>query len=214
MTPFPSNWSKLGHAELIRQNTAIVSAVRDAVGWGFDLGIEVHRNMQPGEAEVFAQQIEKFLPYFFEDPIAPDSVLSMGEVGSRIRLPLAIGERNTTIWEFREYCGMKGVAFLKPDIGLAGGITHVKKIAAIAESYHQRILPHNFLGPVTTMACVQLAAATPNWDVQELVLDEDSGRGDLVTNPVEFKDDFLTIPEKPDICCRAIACPGWVSKPG
>ncbi len=199
MTPFPRGWSELSYGELIRQNTAIVAAVREAVGWDFDIGIEVHRNMQPAEAEVFAGQIEKFLPYFFEDPIAPDSVMSMGDVASRIRLPLAVGERNTSIWEFREYCSLKGVAYLKPDVGLAGGITHVKKIAAIAESFHQRILPHNFLGPVTTMACVQLAAATPNWDVQELVLDVDSGRGDLVKEPLVFKDGYLLIPETPGL---------------
>jgi galactonate dehydratase len=199
MTPFPRNWSTLPYPELIRQNTAIVAAVREAAGWDFDIGLEVHRNMQPGEAEVFAQQVEKFLPYFLEDPIAPDSVMSMADVASRIRIPLAIGERNNTIWEFREYCGIKGVSFLKPDAGLAGGITHVRKIAAIAESFHQRILPHNFLGPVTTMACIQMGIATPNWDVQELILDDDSGRGDLLKKPIIFKDGYLHAPDSPGL---------------
>lgn len=199
MTPFPSGWSKLSYAQLIKKNTEIVAAVRETVGWDFDIGIEIHRNMVPSEAEVFAQQIEKFLPYFYEDPIAPDSVLSMGDVADRVRLPLAVGERNNTIWEFREYAGLKGVAFLRPDVGLAGGITHVKKIAAIAESYHQRIIPHNFLGPVTTMACVQLAAATPNWDLQEYIREAGNVRSAVVKKTAQLKDGYLLIPETPGL---------------
>ncbi len=199
MTPFPSGWSLLPYAELIRQNTAIVAAVREAVGWNFDIGIEIHRNMAPSEAEVFAQQIEPFLPYFFEDPIAPDSVMSMGDVAARIRLPLAVGERNSGIWQFREYAALRGVAFLRPDVGLAGGITQVRKIAAIGESFHQRIIPHNFLGPVTTMACVQLAAATPNWDLQEYVREAGTARAAVVKKTAQVKDGYLQIPDAPGL---------------
>ena len=161
MTPFPAGWQALPYPQLIRTNTDIVAAVREELGWDIDIGIEIHRNMVPSEAIVFAERIGKFLPYFYEDPIAPESVVSMGEVADRLRLPLAVGERNSTIWEFREYSMLPGVHFVRPDVGLAGGITQVKKIAAIAESLHQRVIPHNFLGPVTTMACVQLAASTP-----------------------------------------------------
>ena len=62
-----------------------------------------------------------------------------------------IGERNNTIWEFREYAMIPNVLFLRPDVGLAGGITNIKKIAAVAESFHQRIIPHNFLGPISNL---------------------------------------------------------------
>ncbi|MCH7491461.1 MAG: hypothetical protein IID05_12295, partial [Gemmatimonadetes bacterium] len=57
MTPFPPNWGELAHGDLIRQNVAIVQAVREEVGWDFDIGIEIHRNMMPGQSVVFAQQI-------------------------------------------------------------------------------------------------------------------------------------------------------------
>ncbi|MBI4304856.1 MAG: mandelate racemase/muconate lactonizing enzyme family protein [Chloroflexi bacterium] len=198
-TPFPRNWSQLPYAELIRQNTAIVAAVRETVGWDFDLGVEIHRNMVPGEAIVFMQQIEKFLPYFVEDPIAPDSVISMGEVAQKIRVPLAAGERNSGIWQFREYVENAGVHFVRPDVGLAGGITQVKKIAAIAESHHQRVIPHNFLGPIVTMSCVQLAAATPNWDLQEYVREAGTPRAEVVKQTAKLVDGHLLIPEAPGL---------------
>jgi galactonate dehydratase len=199
MTPFPNNWSELGHGELIRQNTAIVEAVREEVGWDFDIGIEIHRNMYPGSAVVFAQQIEKFLPYFFEDPIAPDSVMSMGGIGDKINIPLAIGERNNTLWEFREYCTLPGVNFLKPDIGLAGGFTHVKKIAAMAESFHIKMAPHHFLGPISTMALTHIATATPNWDVNECNVETGTFKEDIVSSVTEVKDGFFIPPEAPGL---------------
>ena len=199
MTPFPAGWGQLAHGDLIRQNVAIVEAVREAVGWDFDIGIEIHRNMMPGQSVVFARQIEKFLPYFYEDPIAADSVMSMGYVGDKINLPLAIGERNNTLWEFREYCTLPGVNFLKPDIGLAGGVTHVKKIAAVAESFHQRILPHHFLGPIANMALTHIATATPNWDMNEFAPEAGTFKEDIVTNIVELKDGFFIPPEGPGL---------------
>jgi galactonate dehydratase len=199
MTPFPRNWSELSHGDLIRQNTAIVEAVREEVGWDFDIGIEIHRNMFPGSSVVFAQQIEKFLPYFYEDPIAPDSVMSMGGVGDKVNIPLAVGERNNTLWEFREYCTLPGVSFLKPDIGLAGGFTHVKKIAAVAESFHIKIAPHHFLGPIANMANTHIAMATPNWDVNEFIPEAGTFKEDIVTNVSEVKDGYFIPSDAPGL---------------
>jgi galactonate dehydratase len=199
MTPNPANWSELSHGDLIRQNTAIVEAVREEVGWNFDIGIEIHRNMFPGSSVVFAQQIEKFLPYFYEDPIAPDSVMSMGGVGDKVNIPLAVGERNNTLWEFREYCTMPGVSFLKPDIGLAGGFTHVKKIAAVAESFHIKLAPHHFLGPIANMANTHIATATPNWDVNEFIPEVGTFKEDIVTNVSEVKDGYFIPSDAPGL---------------
>ena len=72
-------------------------------GKDFDIGIEIHRNMRPSEAVVFCEKAMPFNPYFIEDPIVPDGVLAMSEVATKMRLPLAVGERNTGIYEFREY---------------------------------------------------------------------------------------------------------------
>ena len=110
-----------------------------------------------------------------------------------------MGERNTGIWEFREYAQLTKCHFFKPDVGLAGGITHTRKIAAVAESHHIRIAPHNFLGPVATAACIQLATATPNWDVQEAYDETTGARGAIVHEPIPVVDGFFIPPETPGI---------------
>ena len=87
---------------------------------------------------MLAAEIEKFRPLFFEDPIAPDSVLSFGEVAQKVRIPMAAGERNLNIWEFREYVERAGVHYIRPDVGVAGGITQMKKVATLAEALRSR----------------------------------------------------------------------------
>ena len=89
-------------------------------------------------------------PLFVEDPIPPDSVAALRAFAAKVAVPVAAGERNTTIWEFAEYLERPGVAYVRPDVGIAGGITHVKKICALAESFHAGVLPHAVpSGPVS-----------------------------------------------------------------
>ncbi len=188
------------HSERIRDLVDRMDAVREAVGWDMDVGVEIHRNMIPGEAIVLAQELERFRPYFFEDPVAPDSVLSFGEVSEKTRIPMAAGERNLTIWEFREYVESAGVHHVRPDIGVAGGFTHCKKICAIAESHHQGVIPHAVpSGPVATAAHVQLGACVPNYEVQEHVYEESPPYSDVVEQIITLRDGWLEIPETPGI---------------
>ena len=198
-TVTPGEWWLEKYPDFIRACEAQLAAVREAVGWDFDIGVEIHRNMVPSEAIVFCQRAEKYLPYFVEDPLAPNSVVAMAEVAEKINVPLAVGERNEGIWEFREYAELTKCAFFKPDVGAAGGISQMRKIAAVAESRHIRIVPHNFLTPVATAACVQLAACTPNWDLQE-AFDETTGvRRAVVKAPIPVVDGYFVIPETPGI---------------
>jgi len=110
-TPMPNNWAELTYSRMITLALEMVSAVRETVGWDFDIGIEIHRNMQPHEAIAFCKEVAYLKPYFIEDPIVPDSVESMASVSSKIDLPLAVGERNVGVWEFREYAHMVKPAF-------------------------------------------------------------------------------------------------------
>jgi galactonate dehydratase len=198
-TPMAEEWAKMSYTKMIKFAIESVEAVRETVGWDFDIGIEIHRNMQPHEAIVFCEEVARLRPYFIEDPIVPDSVISMGEVSSKMRLPLAVGERNMGIWEFREYAEIAKPAFFKPDIAVAGGITGVKKIATLAEAHHIKISPHNFQGPIATAACIALGVSSPSWDVQESVQENIPPRRDMTDEIIELKNGWYTPSEKPGL---------------
>ena len=161
---------QMRHAEKIADLVDRMASLREAVGNTLDIGVELHRNMQPGNSVALIEELMPFRPLFVEDPIPPDSVLSFGEVSAKVRTPMAAGERNTSIYEFREYIEHAGLAFVRPDIGIAGGFTHVRKICAMAEAHHQGILPHAVpSGAIATMAHIHMGITAPNWEAQEHV---------------------------------------------
>lgn len=198
-TPMPREFQLLHYPTLVDGAIDMLAAVRETVGNHFDIGVEIHRNMRPSEAVVFCEKAMPYNPYFIEDPIVPDSVLAMGDVAAKMRLPLAVGERNAGVYEFREYAEQTRCSFFKPDIAVAGGITGVKKIATIAEANHILIAPHNFQGPVATAACVHLGIASPAFDVLEAVDEDRPPRSDMVDAPMATSDGWFQLPEKPGL---------------
>jgi galactonate dehydratase len=197
--PFLGDWARQPTARLVGEVTGLVQQVRSELGWDIDIAVEVHRNLTPDLARVFAADIRSMRPYFVEDPIQPFSVASAAALAGHVEGTVALAERNANIWEFREYSDIHGVAILRPDVGLAGGFTQLRKIAAIAESRHQRIVPHNFTSPWVTGCHVQLAACTPNWDVQGYVREDRRPWTDVVTAVNARTGGFLEIPEAPGV---------------
>ena len=188
------------HASKIRDAIDTVGMYRDAVGNSVDLCIEIHRRLTPAEAVVLARGIEDFHPYFYEDPILPENFDAMGLVANNISVPIATGERLHSIHEFQMLLSRGAVQYVRPDVCLAGGITHTKKIAAIAEANYVEVVPHNPLGPVSTAACLQIAAAIPNFAIQEYPLGElEPPKSEIVNKPLELENGFLLIPDAPGI---------------
>lgn len=176
-----------------------VAAVREAVGWDIDLIVELHREVGPGEAVVIARELEPFRLYFLEDPLMPDSEDTFGEIAQRISIPLAVGERNYSIHEFRELL-TKGVRFVRPDVGLAGGITQCRKIAIVAESFHAQVAAHNFFSPLLTAASVQLYASIPNTATLEyLEWEEQSPRNEQLVAPLRRDGGYIAVPDAPGL---------------
>ena len=88
-------------------------------------------------------------------------------VAQKLKIPIATGERFTALQQFESLLRRGAVQFVCPDVGLCGGLTNAKKIAALAEAYCAPVVPHNPLNPVSTAGCVQLAACIPNFALQE-----------------------------------------------
>jgi galactonate dehydratase len=189
------------HAQKIEDAIDAVRQFREAVGNTVDLCIEIHRRLTPAEAVVLARGIEQYHPMFYEDPIRPDNFDAMAQVAAKIHIPIATGERIHTIEEFEMLLQRGAVQYVRPDVCLVGGLTGAKKIAALAEANYVGVVPHNPLGPVSTAACVQLAAAIPNFAIQEYPLGEDAPpKNEMVKKTIEYDGDgFLVVPTEPGI---------------
>ena len=188
------------HVDKMKNAIDAVEMYREVAGNDLDLCIEIHRRLTPAEAIVLGRGIEQFYPMFYEDPILPDNLDSMAEVASKINIPIATGERIHTIYEFSMLLNRNAVQYIRPDVCLAGGLTHSKKIAALAEANYVNVVPHNPLSPVSTAACIQLAACIPNFSIQEYPIGENiPPKSLLVKNSLELEDGFIKIPDTPGI---------------
>ena len=209
-------YNEVSFAKKIENAIERVGAYREAVGNDVDLCVEIHRQLNIPEAIAFAHGIEEFHPFFLEDPTTPDNFDSMIGIASRVNIPVATGERYHTPQEFAMLMKHDGAQYVRPDICLCGGITGGKKIAAMAEANGVMVVPHNPLSPVSTAACIQIAAIAPNIALQEYPGDDRPSttdhfstimnktkdnfcQGDVVKETIKCTDGYLDIPKAPGI---------------
>ncbi len=200
--PVPAGYQDMTLAALVAAVVERVAAAREAVGKDVDLILEIHRKLTPLQAIPVADTVKPFHPLFFEDPIQIDSIQSQADIARQVSIGVANGERLHTIWEFRELLAAGGTQFVRPDVGLAGGLTHCKKIAAIAESYHAAVVTHNFLGPVLTAASVHLDTAIPNFLVQEYSKVDEGPGAAAFAGTLRRQGGYLPVPEAPGLGIR------------
>ncbi len=210
LTPFLDEsrdipYFKTGVAK-IRDAIEAVGTYREAVGRDVDLCIEIHRRLTPAEAVQLGKGIEQFHPFFYEDPVMMDNYDEMAYVADKVDVPIATGERYTSLWDFAMLLSRGGAQYVRPDVCIVGGISGARKVAALAEAQHIGVVPHNPLSPVSTAACLQIAATAPNFALQEYPADSWSSFvrrppvDDLVTGAAEHDGrGFLVLNDNPGI---------------
>ena len=156
-------------------------ALRTKVGSGVDIGVEFHGMVQPPTAMVLIKALEPYNPWFYEEIAQALNVDVMAEMAKKTHVPIATGERIFTKWGFREILEKRAATIIQPDICYAGGITELKIIAGMAEAYYTPLAPHNPQGPCSLGASLQIAAAIPNFLIQER---GDNEYSDLLAKPL------------------------------
>ncbi|MHB1931073.1 MAG: enolase C-terminal domain-like protein, partial [Acidimicrobiales bacterium] len=114
-------------------------------------------------------------------------------------IPVATGERLSTKYEFARVLECRAAAVLQMALGRVGGILESKKIAAAAETHYVDVAPHLYAGPVEAAANIHLAAATPNFLIQESIERMDGFAAQILKRPLRWEDGFLLVPEGPGL---------------
>ena len=195
----PDGFQSMTLPRVIHDTRENVAAMREGAGLDVDIILEIHRKLTPMNAIALAEQLIEFSPLFYEDPIQIDSVKSQGEIAKLTKLPVANGERMHSIWEFRELFEAGGSQYVRPDLGLGGGVTGVKKIAGLAESYHSALVTHNFLGPVLTAAACNIDTSIPNFLTQEYSMEDEQPFNAIFNSSWKRDGGFISVPDTPGI---------------
>ena len=178
-------------------SVAFCKAIREAVGDRADLLFGTHGQFTTAGAIRLGQALEPYSPLWFEEPIPPDNIEQMAMVASKVRIPVATGERLTTKAEFAPVLRQGAASILQPALGRAGGIWEMKKVAAMAEVYNAQMAPHLYAGPVEWAANIHFAASIPNILMAETI--ESPFHNALIKSSLGVEDGFIPVPDAPGL---------------
>lgn len=145
---------------------ARVAAAREVLGPDRDVALDFHGRAGFAAARKIIREIEPFNPLFAEEPVLPEYTDRLHDLVTSTTVPIALGERLFNRTDFAPVLEA-GVAVIQPDLSHAGGISEVRRIAAMAETKDALLAPHCPLGPIALAASLQVAFATPNFLIQE-----------------------------------------------
>ena len=179
--------------------------VREAVGDEVGVGVDFHGRVSKPMAKRLVEALEPYDPMFVEEPVLSGHNDALPGIAAHTTTPIATGERMYSRWDFKEVFENGAVDVIQPDLSHAGGITEVKKIAAMAEAYDVAMAPHCPLGPIALASCLQVDACSPNAFIQEQSLDihynETSDVLDYLADPsvFDYEDGYVQIPDGPGL---------------
>jgi mannonate dehydratase len=164
--PTENLWSTEKYMRVVPE---LFAAARDALGWDVHLLHDVHHRLTPIEAGRLGRDLEPYRPFWMEDAVVADNQDSFRLVRQHTTTPLAVGEVFNSIWDCKQLIQEQLIDYIRATVVHAGGLTHLRRIAAFADMYNVRTGCHGAtdLSPVTMAAALHFDLSVPNFGVQE-----------------------------------------------
>lgn len=186
-------------AAALKKAAKCVAAMRDAAGDDVDIMLDLHARTSPAAAIQFGRLLSDYNLYWYEEPCWPEDIDALKEVKDALTMPIATGERLVGRWEFMELFEKRAVHIVQPDVSHCGGISEVRRIAAMAESYLMPVACHNPQGPVSTASSIHVGFACPNYLIQEVVRNDVPWRNDILSAPLHVEQGSVLPPTLPGL---------------
>jgi galactonate dehydratase len=183
-----------------RQAMELTALVRETAGPDVELLIDAHGRFDVPTAIRLGQALDEFGDiHWYEEPVPPESYRALEQVRERVRVPISVGERLHTRWDFVPILENGLADFIMPDVTWTGGISELKKIATMAEAYYVPISPHDAAGPVNLVAGGHVMATVPNFYRIESSRHDLSSYNQFLTTPLDNTGGRLTLPAGPGL---------------
>jgi galactonate dehydratase len=190
---------RISRAEL-RQAMELTAQIRDAAGPDVELLIDAHGRFDVPNAIRIGQALDELGGiHWYEEPVPPESYRALEQVRGQVRVPISVGERLHTRWDFVPVLENRLADFVMPDVTWTGGISELKKIATMAEAYYVPISPHDAAGPVNLVAGGHVMLTVPNFYRIESSRHDLSSYNRFLTAPLDNRHGRLTLPPGPGL---------------
>ena len=176
-----------------------IADMRKELGDHVDIMVDNHGRSRPTLAIRQIKAVEEYGLLFFEEPIAPENIDGLSLIRQAgISTDIATGERYLNRWQFSEIIQRQLVDVIQPDVCHCGGISEMRRIAALAEMRSIQVAPHNPKGPVATAASIHISATIPNFMILEHVHPNPLFEKVQIT-PMKMSDGYYELPSSPGL---------------
>lgn len=176
-----------------------LAAAREEAGPAIEIMIDAHAMYNVPTAIRLANKMAAYNIHWFEEPTPVESWKALQQVREHVKVPICVGERLHTRWEFVPIFENGLADYIMPDVTWTGGISELKKIATMAEAYYIPISPHDASGPVNVMAGAQVMMTVPNFYKLEVNRYDLSGYNMMIDEPLEIREGCLYVSERPGL---------------
>lgn len=174
-------------------------AMREAAGWDVDIAIDAHWRLDLTMAAYVADRIREYRPFWFETPIPEKKPETLAQVRKSCGLPIAGAEMQTCPEDLLPLLQNQCLDVYMPDVRYCGGITGIRKMADIIETYDQLISPHNMCTAISCAASMHVCANIPNFYHMEYHPNESEWLVELTDYHFEAKEGYFELPERPGL---------------
>ena len=183
----------------LKQADALMAAARAGAGDDMDIMVDLHGRTTAAMAIQYCEVLAPYRPWFIEEPCQPEDHEGTARVARSTRIPIAAGERLCHRRDFLPLLQSGAIAIAQPDVCHAGGLTEVRRIAALCDTFGVSMAPHNPLGPIATMVNIHLGFATPNFLIQEVMRSDVPWRDAIVSGVTPIIGGYVVPSQAPGI---------------
>src|SRR5919205_567912 len=177
-----------------------VKAARRGLGSKVELMIDAHGSLEVATAIKLAKALEEYDIAWFEEPVSPDDHAGQAEVRRSTTIPIASGEREFTRLDFQDLLERRALDIAQPDVARAGGMTEIRRIAALTSAHGVRLAPHAWGSGVLFAASLHVAMAAPNCHILEVSQGHMPMMWELFNEPFDIRPDgTVHAPERPGL---------------
>jgi D-arabinonate dehydratase/D-galactarolactone cycloisomerase len=176
-----------------------VAAVREVIGPGMPLLLDVNAALDARGAIALARAVEPYACYWLEEPVPPEDLAGMAHVRRAVNLPVATGEQSSSIYTFRDHLRAEAADVYMPNVTKAGGISECMRISTLVHAENLKMAPHGVGSGIGLAATLQWCAAMPNFLIYEYNQLLNPLRHDILKTPIVFEDGHIRVPMGPGL---------------
>ena len=181
------------------EGNEITAAFREGAGPDMELLIDAHGRFDVPTAVRLSRSVSSSNIHWWEEPVPVESTHALKNVRAQIELPISVGERLHTRWEFVAVLEQDLTDFLMPDVTWTGGISELKKISTMAEAYYVPISPHDASGPINVLAGAHVMMSVPNFYKLETARHRLDAYDVFIETPIDVREGSLHVPDAPGL---------------